>query len=103
MRWLLLAAVILLSCARPAAINQDASYTLVISNPQPHAMNVALNTGTGLVVLGLVDAGQTRQFELRNPGANDVTLVATGGANALEIRKKIELRRSQPAVITLSN
>jgi hypothetical protein len=102
-RSLALVVVLAAACTRPAAINQDASYTLVITNPQAHAMNLAVNTGSGLVVLGLVDAGQTREFELRNPGTNDVTLVATGGPNALEIRKKIELRRAQPARITLTN
>lgn len=90
-------------CARSAAINQDASYTVVITNPLPHAMNVAVNTGGGLDVLGLVDAGQTRQFQIRNPLSNDVTIIATGGPQPTEIRKNVELRRSETVQITLSN
>jgi hypothetical protein len=98
-----IAVLALAACARSAAINEDASYTIEITNPLPHAMNVAVNTGGGLDVLGLIDAGQTRQFQIRNPLSNDVTIIATGGPEPTEIRKNVELRRAQTVQITLSN
>ena len=88
--------------ARPAAIDEDANYAIEVTNPMPHAMNVSLNLGTGITALGAVEPNQTRRFEIRNPGTNDIELVATAGAGGHTVRKKVELSRTTVARVNLS-
>jgi len=87
----------------PAAMGEDATYALEVTNPNSHAMNVSLNVGTGVVSLGAVEAGQTRRFTVQDPGTNDVLLVATDPSGAHRVEKKIELSRREVAKVTISS
>lgn len=86
----------------PAAIGEDAIYALEISNPNPHLMNVSLNVGTGMLALGAVEPGQTRRFTVRDPGTNDVLVVATDPSGEHRIEKQVELSRREVAKVTIS-
>lgn len=103
-KWLTALVVTLAATAcsgKQAQIDGDANYVIEVTNHMPHAMNVSLNLGTGLTALGAVEPHQTRRFDVRNPGTNDVELIAADQGKTHEVRKKVELSRSAPAKVQL--
>lgn len=95
---------LLAGCAskQPAAIGEDAVYTLEVTNSAAHAMTVSLDLGAGQnSVLGELQPGQTRTFEVKDPSTNDITLKAASSDKSHTFTDKIELSRSKPARVTL--
>lgn len=93
-RVLLTAALLLLSaCARKELLEERRSeviYQLEVVNSQNHAMNVSIDKGEGMVLLGQVGAQSSRRFEV--PSRTDeveVLAVPTNGDG--EKRREVDL------------
>ena len=99
---LFLAVLAACSSRGPAVIGDDATYAIEVSNSRPHPVNVSLNVGTGVLALGAVDPGQTKRFTVRDPGTNDVLLVATDPNGDHRTEKQVELSRREVAKVTIS-
>ena len=96
--------LMLAACASrpPAAIGEDAVYRLEVTNSLTHPMTVSVDLGANQqAVLGQVDAGATRTFEIRDPSTNDINLRATHEGSNHVFERKVELSRSNPARVTL--
>jgi hypothetical protein len=67
--------------AAPDAASAEASYTLVVSNPMPHAMNVTATLPDGSQIqLGSVPASGESSFSVTGTAGEVVTVTATDEA-----------------------
>ena len=86
----------------PAQIGVDANYVLEVTNTTDHQMAVSVDLGSSQTgVLGPVEAGQTKRFEIRDPATNDINLFAVDATKSHQFRKKVELKRGTVARVTI--
>jgi hypothetical protein len=102
---LMFCSLVLFGCAsRPAVIGTDANYVIEVTNPMPHSMNVSLDMGAGqMAALGEVAAGQTKQFQVRNPSSNDVIIKAVDQSQSHTVEKHVELERGTVSKVSLKD
>lgn len=85
----------------PAVVGVDNNYFMDVTNAMEHPMTVSLDQGGGVSVLGQIDAGQTRRFELRDQLNNKVELIATDPEGGSEKRREVALSRTRVAKVLL--
>lgn len=95
-RSVLLAALVLLTataCTRGVSMNPDAGQTYAVSvqNQMPHAMIVSFDDGSGVRLLGTVDASRSERFVIAGTAQQTITIIATDQGDTHTVRRTVTL------------
>ncbi|MGH7546315.1 MAG: hypothetical protein ACREKI_09050, partial [Gemmatimonadota bacterium] len=90
--------------AQPAEEQEvaQATYTLEVSNPMPHAMVIAIDYGTGEAVeLGIVEPMGTQTFTVTAPPSTTATLTAQDESQTHTVSGEVTLTSEMAASWTI--
>jgi hypothetical protein len=89
------------ACLKIPPKNNRETYRLAVTNDYPYPMNVTVQHNGGLLLLGVVPPGESREFPLRLWYAQPVSVVATPLDDFLRLRRTVTVAQHCVAHILL--